>query len=106
MRSMLAAGIPMQFGSDGPVNPFRNIQLAEQHPTNPPEAITRDQAIAAYTHATLVRGQPADLAVLTGDVDDPETRSVLTIVGGEVVYEASANPSPSPASGPPSARTE
>jgi predicted amidohydrolase YtcJ len=110
LHSMLAAGIPMKLGSDGPLDPFRNIQLAEQHPTNPAEAITREQALAAYTtrdpiwarRATgVAAGAIADLAVLTGDVDDPATRSVLTIVGGEVVYD-----NLSPASAPSSARTE
>jgi predicted amidohydrolase YtcJ len=110
LRSMLAAGIPIQLGSDGPLNPFRNIRLAETHRTNPAESITRDQALAAYTtrdpiwtrrSTGLAQGAIADLAVLTGDVDAPATHSVLTIVGGEVVYD-----SLSPASAPSSARTE
>jgi hypothetical protein len=39
--------------------------------------------------------------VLTGEPDSPDTRSALTIVGGEIVYDAL-----SPASAASSARTE
>jgi predicted amidohydrolase YtcJ len=118
MRSLLSAGIPFALGSDGPLNPFLNIMMAELHPTNHGEALTREQAVIAYTQGAayderlekrkgqLVPGMLADIAVLSQDIFKvpadalPMTRSVLTIVGGEVVYEAS------PASAPTSARTE
>jgi predicted amidohydrolase YtcJ len=92
--------------------------MAELHPTNHGEALTREQAVIAYTQGAayderveqrkgkLVPGMLADIAVLSQDIFKvpadalPATRSVLTIVGGHVVYEAS------PASGPTSARTE
>jgi predicted amidohydrolase YtcJ len=118
MRSLIAAHIPFALGSDGPLDPYLNILWATQHPTNPSEAITREQALVAYTQGAafderserskgkLVPGFVADLAVLSQDIftvtDDalPKTRSVLTIVAGKVVYDASQ------ASGPTSARTE
>jgi predicted amidohydrolase YtcJ len=112
MKSLRAAHVPVQLGSDGPLDPFRNIQLAEQNPTNPAEAITRDEALDLYTQwenpppatATLWPGAEADLAVLSGEVDDPNTRSLLTMVAGEVVYGNVDQISQ--ASGPTSARTE
>ncbi len=49
LRSLLAAGIPVAFGSDGPTNPFLNIMFASLDPNRPSEAITREQAVVAYT---------------------------------------------------------
>jgi predicted amidohydrolase YtcJ len=72
---------------------------------NPAEAITREQALAAYTRGaalaefgenrkgTLSAGAVADLAMLSQDVFKvptdvrPQTTSVLTVVGGRVLYE-------------------
>lgn len=108
-RSLLEAGIPVVFASDsGPgdshANPFLNILLASTHPSNPKEAITREQAVIAYTRTaaysvfaenklgTLEPGKLADLAVLSQDIfkvpgaDLPKTESVLTIVGGKIAY--------------------
>ena len=104
--SLPTDGIPLGIGSDGPLNPFLNLQFAVMHPDNPPEALTREQAVRAYTrgsayaeHAerekgTLAPGFLADLAILSQDVfavpDDrlAETVSVMTLVGGRIVYDA------------------
>lgn len=104
-RSLIERGIPVAIGSDGPFNPWLNVMFATIHPTNPAEAITREQAVILYTRGsayaefaehekgTLARGMLADLAVLSQDVftvptpELPRTESVLTIVGGKVVYE-------------------
>lgn len=106
VRSLIDAGIPLAFGSDGPTSPFLNLQLAITHPNNPSEAISREAAVTAYTFGSayaefaehekgrLVPGQLADLAVLsqdifTVDVDAlPATTSVLTLVDGRVVHDA------------------
>jgi predicted amidohydrolase YtcJ len=106
LRSLLAAGIPLAFGSDGPQNPFLNIMLAVLHPDNPPEAITVEQAVTAYTFGSayaegqetekgsLAVGKLADLAVLSQDIFTvplpqlPATASVLTLVGGRIRYDA------------------
>lgn len=87
------------------VNAF-GILLASTHPDHPKEAITREQAVTAYTRGSafaefaehdkgmLQAGKLADLAVLTQDIfsvpsDQLEkTESVLTMVGGKVVYDA------------------
>ncbi|WP_133271522.1 amidohydrolase [Hymenobacter radiodurans] len=80
LRSLLAAGIPVALGSDGPMNPFLNIMLAGINPANPAEAITGHQAVQAYTagsayaefaekdKGTLAVGKLADLAVLSQDI--------------------------------------
>jgi predicted amidohydrolase YtcJ len=106
LRSLIDAGIPVALGSDGPMNPFLNIMFAASHPYNPREAITREQAVRAYTHGsafaeftetekgTLSGGKLADVIVLSEDILAaplpalPRARSVLTVVGGEVVYDA------------------
>jgi hypothetical protein len=106
LRSLLAAGVPLAFGSDGPQNPFLNIMLAVLHPDNPPEAITVEQAVTAYTlwsayaegqeteKGSLMVGKLADVAVLSQDIFTvplarlPASASVLTLVGGRIVHDA------------------
>jgi predicted amidohydrolase YtcJ len=114
-RSLLDAGIPIVLASDGApglpfLNPFLNIQIATIYPANPKEAITREQALIAFTRTaaysefvedrlgTLEVGKLADLAVLSQDIfkvsndDLPKTESVLTIVGGKIAYSRDAAP--------------
>jgi predicted amidohydrolase YtcJ len=106
LRSLIEAGIPVAFGSDGPMNPFLNIMFAAIDPYNPNEAITRAQAVRAYTYGsafaefaedekgTITPGKLADLVVLSQNIfaaplpDLPKTSSVLTIVSGKIVYDA------------------
>ena len=108
LRSLLAAGIPLAFGSDGPTNPYLNLMFASLDPNRPSEAISREEAVAAYTlgsayaefaekeKGSLVPGKLADLAVLSQDIftvpapELPKTVSVLTLVGGKVAYDAKA----------------
>jgi predicted amidohydrolase YtcJ len=105
LRSLLDSGIPVAIGSDGPDNPFLNIMLASTYPGKPQEALTREQAVVAYTlgsayaeftekdKGSLEPGKLADLAVLSQDIfaipagDLPKTQSVLTLVGGKVIYD-------------------
>lgn len=104
VKSLLKAGIPIALGSDGPMNPGLNILLATT--ANAAEAITREEAIDAYTRGaayaegmenekgTIAAGKLADLAILSQDIFRvpaealPETVSVLTIVDGKVAYDA------------------
>jgi predicted amidohydrolase YtcJ len=106
VRSAIAAGVPLAFGSDGVVNPFLNILFATTHPARPEEALTREQAVLAYTRGsafaefaegdkgTLAPGMLADLAVLSQDIflvpppALPATTSVLTMIGGRIVFDA------------------
>jgi predicted amidohydrolase YtcJ len=105
MKSLLDAGIPLAIGSDGPMNPFLNVMAASIHPANPKEALTREQAVIAYTEGAafaefkekekgqIAVGQLADLAVLSADLFTVPVaqleaiRSVLTMFGGRVVHD-------------------
>jgi predicted amidohydrolase YtcJ len=115
LKSLVEGGIPLAIGSDAGgdgMNPWLNLMLATIHPMNPAEALTREQALTAYTaggaHAEgkeaergMIRvGMQADLALLSQDVlavpppQLPATRSLLTIVGGKVAHEEPLTPPP------------
>ncbi len=107
-RSLIDAGVFYALGSDGPISPALNVMFAVIHPARPAEAITREEAVRAYTTGSayaefaerekgmLKPGMLADLAVLSQDIFTvpvgalPATTSVLTVVGGHVVYDAIA----------------
>jgi predicted amidohydrolase YtcJ len=105
-RSLLDARAPLAFGSDGPLNPYVNIQMASTYQGKPREALSREQALFAYTlgsayaefaekeKGSLEPGKLADLAVLSQDIFSvpadalPYTESLLTLVGGKIVFDA------------------
>lgn len=105
LASLVAAGIPLAFGSDGPMNPYRDLLLATTHPDRPSEALTREQVVIASTltgayaefseteKGSLAPGKLADVAVLSQDIftvadaELPKTTSLLTLVGGKVVFD-------------------
>jgi predicted amidohydrolase YtcJ len=106
VKSLIKAGIPIALGSDGPMNPGLNIMLATTAPGNTAEAITREEAVDAYTRGaafaemmendkgTIAVGKLADLAVLSQDIFHvpaealPATTSLLTVVDGKIAYDA------------------
>lgn len=115
LQSLLKASVPVALASDlfGDIaNPFLNIMFAARHETNPQEALTREQALIAYTagaaYAERQEGQKgriavglqADLALLSQDILTvphealPATRSVLTIVDGTIVHQDKAFSTP------------
>jgi predicted amidohydrolase YtcJ len=107
MKSVLTGGVTLAIGSDGPLNPGLNLMLATTHPTNAREALSREEALRAYTwgsayaqfaeqeKGTIAPGMLADVAILSQDIlavpPDalPATVAVTTIVGGKVVHERS-----------------
>ena len=76
INAAIDAGIPVAFGSDGPTNPYLNIMFASLHSNHTSEAITREQAVVAYTltsayaefaekdKGSITVGKLADMAVL------------------------------------------
>ncbi len=119
-RDLLDRGARLAFGSDWPVaplSPFLGMEAAVTRRTLdgrnpdgwvPRQKISLEEALRAYTSGgayaafaearlgTLRPGAAADLAALSEDIFsiEPErigeTRAVLTIVGGRVVWDAGA----------------
>jgi predicted amidohydrolase YtcJ len=118
-RKLLATGAHIANGTDAPVesiDPIRNFYAAvtrEDEKGNPPggfdpeERMTRDEALRSYTiegaYATFTEkesgsievGKNADLVVLSEDImtvpdhDVLKAKVLMTIVGGEILYDAS-----------------
>lgn len=104
LRSLIKKGIKVGIAPDGLTNPFVNIMIVTSQQSNPTENLTREEAVIAYTKnnayaefaenskGTLTKGQVADLAVLSQNIFTvptealPGTRSLLTMVGGKVIY--------------------
>jgi predicted amidohydrolase YtcJ len=129
-RSLHAAGAPLAFGSDAPVevpDPFAGLAVAISREDekgepfggwHPLEAVSREQALAAYTAGAayagfadgrfgrLVPGERADFLVLDGDplmanpADLRRIRVLETWIGGEKVYDADGDRGTRPADAP------
>ena len=68
LKSILDEGIPLALGSDAGgdgANPWLNIMLATIHPMNHAEALTREQALTAYTAGgAYAEGKEADRGMI------------------------------------------
>jgi predicted amidohydrolase YtcJ len=49
MKSMIGGDVTVALGSDGPLNPYLNLMFATINANHPVEAMTREQAVTAYT---------------------------------------------------------
>ncbi|MBI5059030.1 amidohydrolase [candidate division KSB1 bacterium] len=117
-RSLLDHGATLAFGSDWPVedlNPFAGIHAAVTRTDDhgepaggwqPQERITIEETLRAYTRGSafaagweeelgeIAVGKLADLTVVDRDLfsvppqDTQHAKALLTVVGGEVVYDA------------------
>jgi predicted amidohydrolase YtcJ len=108
LQSLVKAGVPVAVGPDAMINPFLAIKTMCTAQTDPRENLTIEQAVIAYTRTaaysefaerrkgSLTPGMLADLAVLSQDIFTvapgrlDQTRSLLTVVDGKIVYAAEA----------------
>jgi predicted amidohydrolase YtcJ len=104
IQSFLDKGILVSVSPDGTTNPFWDIMVMTSQQNESNENTTVEKAVIAYTKTnayaeftekekgTLMPGMLADLVVLSQDIFTipaqqlPATRSVLTLVGGKIVY--------------------
>ncbi|GAA0858729.1 amidohydrolase [Aliiglaciecola litoralis] len=104
LKTLIESGLPVALGSDGPMNPYLNIMFARVHAMRPQESIDVATALQLYTRGSAYAGKAdklrgeirvgldADLALLSQNILEipaealPGTRSVLTLVGGNVVH--------------------
>ncbi len=115
-RSWLAAGVPLAFGTDYPVeplDPFRTLYAAVTRRTDrgvshPEQRLTMPEAIFAYTQGSayaeqaeswkgkLCPGHVADMVVLDRDLWTCEPENIMavkvlrTVVDGKTIYNAEA----------------
>ncbi|MEZ0231039.1 MAG: amidohydrolase, partial [Planctomycetota bacterium] len=108
-RALLNAGATLQFGSDAPVaspDVLHGLAVAVTRRNRegwPPEgwnahqAITIEQALAAYTNGRRIEvGAPADLAILSAEVDLTRPATLwegsvtATLLGGRITHGASS----------------
>jgi predicted amidohydrolase YtcJ len=124
-QTLIKSGVPIASGSDAPVErgepmiefyaavarkplPARahGISMDGWHPD---EAMTREQALKAFTlwaayaafeedlKGTISAGKLADFTVLSADImkipesEILETKNVMTIIGGQVVYDSASH---------------
>ncbi len=103
-KALEAAGIPLAYGSDGGMGPW--LMFSVMTDLRNPQAISADDALTILTGGSafaefqeakkgqLMPGMLADVAVLSQDVTKhpqapiPATHSVLTIIGGSVVFQS------------------
>lgn len=103
-KALESAGIPLAYGSDAGMTPW--LMFSVMTDAKNPQAISKEDALRILTSGpafaefeetekgTLGPGMLADVTVLSQDVVErpvaplPSTRSVLTIVGGSVVYRS------------------
>jgi predicted amidohydrolase YtcJ len=119
-QSLIKAGAIVPGGSDAPVErgePMiefyaavarKSLKGESKEGWHPEQAVTREQALKMFTiwpayaafeekeRGTIESGKLADLTVLSADImkiAEPEilkTRCVMTVIGGEIVHEATA----------------
>jgi predicted amidohydrolase YtcJ len=99
-RLLLQAGIPLAISSDypcGEASPLHNLRCAVHRDLQPGQALTRPEAVRAYTVTAaaslnargaggLAPGQAADLVICDGDPFHRETRITQTWIGGQVAW--------------------
>jgi len=104
-RLLLRSGIPLVLSSDyppGTLDPLHNLRAAVERrmpggdQLQPEQALTPAEAVRAITVQAaaslgapaggIAPGQPADLAICSGDPFEPGTRVVQTWVAGQIAW--------------------
>ncbi|HEY5990652.1 MAG TPA: amidohydrolase family protein [Streptosporangiaceae bacterium] len=105
-RLLLQAGIPLAISSDHPcgeADPLHNLRCAVHRELQPGQALTRQEALRAYTvtaaasldapgNGGLAPGQTADLVVCDGDPFQDSTQVTQTWIAGQIAWAPGAEP--------------
>jgi predicted amidohydrolase YtcJ len=111
-RLLLRAGIPLAISSDHPcaeVGPLHNLRCAVHRELQPGQALTRQEAVRAYTvtaasslnaprRGGLAPGQAADLVICDGDPFQEGTRVTQSWIAGRVAWPGPAHAAGQPGS--------
>jgi predicted amidohydrolase YtcJ len=111
-RLLLQAGIPLAISSDHPcgeADPLHNLRCAVHRELQPGQALTRQEAVRAYTvtaaasldapgRGGLTPGEAADLVICDGDPFQGSTRVTQTWIAGQIAWPEPAQRAGAPGS--------
>jgi predicted amidohydrolase YtcJ len=93
VKTLVAGGVPLALGSDGPMNPYLNMMFAAINEANPAEDLSIEQSLAAYTRGSAAAEMmEKEKGTLAENQQPPHDRWRHGRTRGEVRGDACAAP--------------